>query len=80
MQKFHDETKHSLEKVAKQMKQQYDKKKKAAVEYQPGDKVWLDTSNLHLPWSKKLDDKRTGPFEDIVKKGASAYTLKLPLA
>ncbi len=61
------------------MKAQYDKKKRSAIEYQVGDKVWLDTTNLHLPRpKKKLDDKRTGPFEIKTKRGASAYTLKLP--
>ncbi len=61
------------------MKAQYDKKKCPAIEYQVGDKVWLDTTNLNLPWpKKKLADKRTGPFAIITKKGASVYTLKLP--
>ncbi len=61
------------------MKSQYDKKKRPAIEYQVGDKVWLDTTNLSLPRpKKKLADKRTGPFLIVGKKGASAYTLKLP--
>ncbi len=52
-----------------QMKAQYDKKKRPAIEYQVGDKVWLDTTNLNLPRpKKKLDDKRTGPFLIISKK------------
>ncbi len=61
------------------MKAQYDKKKWPAVEYQIGDKVWLDMTNLHLPQpKKKLADKQMGPFIIITKKRASAYTLKLP--
>ncbi len=68
-----------MEKAADQMKAQYDKKKRPAVEYQVGDKVWLDTTNLSLPQpKKKLADKCTGPFLIVAKKGASAYTLKLP--
>ncbi len=79
MQKIHEEAKQALEKAAAQMKAQYDKKKRPAIEYQVGDKVWLDTTNLNLPRpKKKLNDKRTGPFLIILKKGASAYTLKLP--
>ncbi len=79
MQKIHEEAKCALEKAANQMKAQYDKKKRPAIEYQVGDKVWLDTTNLNLPRpKKKLDDKRTGPFLIVSKKGASAYTLKLP--
>ncbi len=43
MQKIHAEAKRSLEKATDQMKAQYDKKKCPAIEYQVGDKVWLDT-------------------------------------
>ncbi len=49
MQEIHATAKQSLEKAADQMKAQYDKKKQPAIEYQVGDKVWLDTTNLHLP-------------------------------
>lgn len=35
-------------------------------------------TNLHLSWpKKKLNDKWTGPFKIVTKKGASAYMLKL---
>ncbi len=48
-------------------------------DYQVGDKVWLDSTNLHLPRpKKKLDDKRAGPFTIINKVGAATYKLKLP--
>ncbi len=49
IQKIHEEAKRALEKAADQMKAQYDKKKQPAVEYQVGDKVWLNTTNLSLP-------------------------------
>ncbi|SJL12749.1 uncharacterized protein ARMOST_16180 [Armillaria ostoyae] len=79
MKLIHDKTKTALEKVAVQMKNQYDKKKKAVVEYQIGDKVWLNTTNLHLARpKKKLDDKRVSPFLILEKHGLSAYKLKLP--
>ncbi len=79
MQKIHEEAKRALEKAADQMKAQYDKKKQPAIEFQVGDKVWLDTTNLNLPQpKKKLDDKCTGPFLIVSKKGALVYTLKLP--
>ncbi|SJL06708.1 uncharacterized protein ARMOST_10050 [Armillaria ostoyae] len=79
MKLIHDETKVALEKAAAQMKNQYDKKKKAAIEYQTRDKVWLDTTNLHLARpKKKLNDKRVGPFLILEKRGPSAYKLKLP--
>ncbi len=80
MSQIHKETHNTLEKAADSMKAQYDKKRKAAWEYCIGDKVWLDTMNLHLPRpKKKLDNKRISPFEVIDKAGASAYKLKLPL-
>ncbi len=80
MQEVHATAKKLLEKAALQMKAQYDKKKCPAIKYKVGNKVWLDTTNLHLPQpKKKLDDKQTGPFEIKAKKGASTYTLKLPV-
>ncbi len=79
IQKIHAEAKCCLEKVANQMKAQYDKKKQPTVKYETGNKVWLDTTNLHFSQpKKKLADKQTGPFEIVANKGASAYTLKLP--
>ncbi len=78
MQEIHTKVKQSLEKATDQIKVQYNKKRRPAVKYKPGDKVWLDTTNLHLPRpKKKLSDKQTSPFEITAKKGASAYTLKL---
>ncbi|SJL07230.1 uncharacterized protein ARMOST_10573 [Armillaria ostoyae] len=58
MKTIHDETRAALQKVAEQMKLQYDRKKKVAIKYQIWDKVWLDTTNLHLTHpKKKLNDK-----------------------
>ncbi len=58
MQEIHAAAKQSLKKAADQMKAQYDKKKCLAIKYQVGDKVWLNTTNLHLPQpKKKLADK-----------------------
>ncbi len=79
MQEIHAAAKQLLKKAVDQMKVQYDKKKCLAIEYQVGDKVWLNMTNLHLPRpKKKLADKRTGPFIIVAKKRTSAYTLKLP--
>ena len=58
MAEVHKQTQKALEKAASAMKTQYDKKKRPAVEYQVGDKVWLDMTNLNLPRpKKKLNDK-----------------------
>ena len=61
------------------MKEQYDRHARPAIEYQPGQKVYLESTNIRTPRpSKKLDDKRYGPFEVIEKIGQAAYKLKLP--
>ncbi len=79
MAQIHKETCEALEKATDNMKTQYNKRKHAACDYQVSDKVWLDTTNLHLPQpKKKLDDKHVGPFTILDKAGAAAYKLKLP--
>ncbi len=79
MSDIHRETRDVLQKAATNMKRQYDKRKTASCDYQVGDKVWLDSTNLHLPRpKKKLDNKRVGPFTIVDKVGAAAYKLKLP--
>ncbi len=79
MSDIHQETRDALQKAATNMKQQYDKRKVSSCDYQVGNKVWLDSTNLHLPRpKKKLDDKRVGPFMIEGKAGAAAYKLKLP--
>ncbi len=79
MSDIHRETRDALQKAATNMKRQYDKKKTSSRDYQVGDKVWLDSTNLHLPGpKKKLDDKCVGPFVILDKAGTAAYKLKLP--
>ena len=61
------------------MKKQYDKHKKPAINYEKGDKVYINAE--HLPRtrpSKKLDKKFFGPYEIIEKVGASAYQIRIP--
>ncbi len=78
MMVIHKETQKALDEAAGQMKAQYDKGKHRARDYQIGDRIWLDSTNLSLPRpKKKLDDKRVGPFEILEKAGASTYKLKL---
>jgi hypothetical protein len=61
------------------MKRNYDKKKGDSWEYAPGDKVWLEGTNITTDRPiKKLDDKRHGPFIVDKKVGESSYRLKLP--
>jgi hypothetical protein len=57
----------------------YDRKCTDTRNYNPGDKVWLEGQHITTDRpSKKLDDKRYGPFEVIQKVGKAAYKLKLP--
>jgi hypothetical protein len=69
----------ALEKMSEQMKQAYDSHRSEAWEYAVGDRVWLDAKNIptRRP-SKKLDDKRLGPFKVLSKVGSSSYRIKLP--
>jgi transposase InsO family protein len=69
----------SLNRAADTMKRYYDKKKGKAVEYKHGDLVWLDSANVTtFRPSKKLDDKRLGPFPIVKVCGNGHYKLKLP--
>ncbi len=79
MSQIHKETHETLKKATDTMKAQYDKKKRPTHDYSVGDKVWLDSTNLHLPRpKKKLDDKCVRPFKILDKARAAAYKLKLP--
>ena len=70
-----------MEKVAVAMKRSYDVGKRLSWEYSKGDLVWLDTRNLKMDRpSKKLDNKRAGPFTIEEKVGPAGYQLKLPWA
>ena len=61
------------------MKTFYDKKRANAHNYDRGDKVWLEGSNVTtMRPSRKLGEKRYGPFEVLGKEGLTAYCLKLP--
>jgi hypothetical protein len=56
----------------------YDAKHKP-IEFNPGDMVWLNSSNITTSRpSKKLDWKRLGPFQIVKRVGLQAYELALP--
>jgi hypothetical protein len=79
MKKTRQDAKAALEQAAERMKRSHDKHARPALEYTIGDKVYLESTNIksHRP-SRKLSDKRYGPFEVLKKIGESAYKLKLP--
>jgi hypothetical protein len=48
-------------------------------QFSPGDKVWLSALNVKtLRPSKKLDDRRLGPFKVLTRKSGLTYELELP--
>lgn len=70
--------KESLNHAATDMKKYYDRKTRLEKEYTKGDQVLLEGTNIRSDRpSKKLDDKRFGPFKIMEKVGKSAYKLKL---
>jgi Chromo (CHRromatin Organisation MOdifier) domain len=66
-------------KTQKTMKKHYDGHRREAPVFKVGDKVWLEAKNITTDRpTKKLDDRRLGPYEILEKVGASAYKLRLP--
>ena len=56
-------------------------KERITSKYTPwkvGDKVWLETTNLHMNRPKKLQMKRTGPFEIEEAISRTAFHLCIP--
>ena len=69
----------ALQHTAENMKRYADRKRKKAPLLSPGQKVWLDMVNLKTGRpSKKLDVRRTGPFEILRQINPVAYELRLP--
>jgi hypothetical protein len=77
--KARENARRAMEKAADSMKRFYDRKHKYPREYLKGQRVWLDARNLKtFRPSKKLDQKKLGPFTIIEKIGRGAYRLQLP--
>jgi len=79
LEKAREKAKEALEKAAEQMKKFADKKRSPAPNFQIGDKVLLDSSNYpsERP-SRKLSERRYGPFKIIEKISDLNYRLQLP--
>ena len=53
-----------MEKAKEAMKKQFNKKRQNLQELKQENNMWLETKNIQSKWSsKKLDQKRYGPFE-----------------
>ena len=61
------------------MKKQFDKKQRNSQGLKVGDNMWLESKNIHSNrLSKKLDQKRYGPFKILKDIGQGVFQLKLP--
>jgi hypothetical protein len=79
MKEIQDEASAALLISQTRMKEQYNKHTLPSQLYQVGDLVMLSTMNITtVRQTKKLDDKRVGPFKILEKIGRSMYKLKLP--
>jgi len=76
-----EEAKAALAKSKDDMARYYNQKRTKAPEYKPGDKVYLDASDIQTNRpSRKLSHRHLGPFVIERKVGNSAYRLHLPLS
>ena len=79
MQNALEEAKAALAKSKDDMAKYYDRKRTPAPDYKPGDKVYLDASNIQTNRpSRKLSHWRLGPFPIVQRVGNGAYRLQLP--
>ena len=74
-----EEAKVALVKSKDDMAKYYDWRRTPAPEYQPGDRVFLDASDIYTTRpSWKLSHQRLGPFPVVRKVGNGVYRLRLP--
>ena len=79
MKSARKEAEAALHKAADDMARYYDRNRQHSVDYQVGDRVWLEGKDIQTDRpSKKLDDKRYGPFMITEVIGPNAYKLDLP--
>lgn len=79
MKALTQETSSALRLAAASMKRAYDRHHRAAPALEIGSLVWLDAHGLNTNRpSKKLDDRRYGPFQVLKRIGLQSYRLELP--
>ena len=79
MKFIHEEAQAALTKAKEEMKRYADYHHGDPPQYQMGQKVWLETENLSIQRpSKKLLEKRIGPYPIVDVKSSNAMQLKLP--
>src|ERR1700742_3336994 len=76
-----DEAKAALTKAKDDMARYYNRKRIPTPVYKPGDKVYLDASDIQTTRpSRKLSHLRLGPYEVEKQVSSNAYRLRLPFA
>jgi len=79
IQKGWEQATKAMEEAQKNMKRQFNKKRWNPQGLKVGDNMWLENKNIQLNRpSKKLDNKRYGPFRISKDIGSGAFQLKLP--
>jgi hypothetical protein len=79
MKKIHEDAASALWMANEQAKRQYDKHTRPSIEYKPRDQVYIEAMNIKMNCpSKKLDNKRFGPFKVLEKVKESSYKIDLP--
>ena len=74
-----EEAKSTIRKAQDDTKRYYDHRRTLALVFNPGDKVFLNTSDIRTTRpSQKLSYRRLGPFIVERRIGPTAYRLKLP--
>ncbi|GLB45967.1 putative integrase core domain containing protein [Lyophyllum shimeji] len=74
-----EEAKAALAKAKDDMARYYDQRRIPAPEYKPGDRVYLDASDIQTTHpSKKLSHRYLGPYTIECQVGSLAYKLRLP--
>ena len=69
----------TMEEAQRNMKKQFNKKRRNPQGLKIGDHVWLENKNIYLNRpSKKLDNKRYGLFKISKDIGSEAFELELP--
>jgi len=73
------EAKSAICKAQEDMTRYYNRRRSPAPIFKPGDRVYLDASDIKTTClSLKLSHRRLGPFEIEYQVGLLAYRLKLP--
>jgi len=74
-----EEAKSVIHKVQEDMTRYYNQRRSPAPVFKPGDRVYLDVSDIRMTRpSPKLSHRRLGPFEIERQVRPLAYRLKLP--